>query len=343
MLPLCLLAKGEKFMKTVYLSIDASNPDEKLLSMAADVIKKGGLVAFPTETVYGLGADSFNPSAVKKIYEAKGRPSDNPLISHIASMDDVFLLAREVPEDAKKLMEAFWGGPLTIILKRKENVPGIISAGLDTVSVRMPSHSIANALIKLSGTAIAAPSANLSGSPSPTSFAHCKSDLDGRVDMIIDGGDCQIGVESTVVDMTREVPVILRPGAVTKEDIINVCGDCIMGGEYADAPKCPGMKYVHYSPDAEVFAVEDIENFTAFEKGNDVGVIAYEKYKSVFGSVKFLSAGGSDMEYAARLFYLLRKADEEKIKTVYAQLPENLGIGTAIRNRLLKSAGGRVI
>ncbi len=329
-------------MITTYIKIDPSSPDENVLREAAECIKKGGLVAFPTETVYGLGADSFNPDAIKKIYIAKGRPSDNPLISHIAAFDDVKRLAREVPEDAKKLMEAFWGGPLTVILKRRAEVPGIVSAQLDTVSVRMPSHSVANMLIRLAGTPIAAPSANLSGSPSPTNFEHCKADMDGRVDMIIDGGECQVGVESTVVDMTGDVPVILRPGAVTLEDIVSVCGKGIFGGEYADAPKCPGMKYVHYSPDAEVFAVNDTESFEV-PQGESVAFITYDKYAHMAKGCRFYSAGGSDSEYAARLFYLLRKADEDGIKTVYATLPENKGMGTAIRNRLLKSAGGRVV
>ena len=211
-------------MKTKYIKIDPACPDMEAMRQAAECIKQGGLVAFPTETVYGLGADSFNSDAVKKIYMAKGRPSDNPLISHIANVDEALRLAEAIPTDAKKLMEAYWGGPLTIILKRRSDVPKIISAGLDTVSIRMPSHSVANMLIRLAGTPIAAPSANLSGSPSPTTFEHCKADMDGRVDMIIDGGKCSIGVESTVVDMTGEVPVILRPGAVTLEDIVSVCG-----------------------------------------------------------------------------------------------------------------------
>ncbi len=329
-------------MKTTYIKVNPASPDENALKEAAECIKKGGLVAFPTETVYGLGADSFNEEAVKKIYIAKGRPSDNPLISHIADMDDVWRLAKNVPDDAKKLMEAFWGGPLTIILKRRDNVPGVISAGLDTVSIRMPSHSVANALIRLSGTSIAAPSANLSGSPSPTTFLHCKNDMDGRCDIIIDGGDCQIGVESTVVDMTGEMPVILRPGAVTIEDITNICGKGIFGGEYADAPKCPGMKYTHYSPDADVFAVEDLDAFILPEMEN-TAVIAYEKYADRFKNTIFYSAGVSDSDYAARLFYLLRKADEDNVKTVFALLPEMKGIGVAVRNRLLKSAGGKII
>lgn len=329
-------------MKTEFLKINPLSPDKDLLREAAECIKRGGLVAFPTETVYGLGADTFNPDAVKKIYEAKGRPSDNPLISHIADMDEVSKLAVSVPSNAKKLMEAFWGGPLTVILKRRENVPNIVSAGLDTVSVRMPSHPVANMLIRLSKTPIAAPSANLSGSPSPTTFEHCKADMDGRVDMIIDGGECSVGVESTVVDMTGEVPVILRPGAITREHVAKVCGDCIFGGEYADAPKCPGMKYTHYSPKADVFAIRDMENWNV-DISENVGIITYDKYKSVVKNGVFYSAGASDTEYAARLFYLLRKADEDGIKTLYAVLPKNEGMGTAVRNRLLKSAGGRVV
>ncbi|MGM9552099.1 MAG: L-threonylcarbamoyladenylate synthase [Clostridia bacterium] len=329
-------------MKTVYVKVNPLSFDESVLKEAAECIKKGGLVAFPTETVYGLGADTFNSQAVGNIYKAKGRPSDNPLISHIADIDSVNMLAREVPKKAKNLMEEYWGGPLTIILKRKDNVPDIVSANLDTVSVRMPSHPVANALIRLSGTPIAAPSANLSGSPSPTTFLHCKQDMDGRVDMIIDGGECTIGVESTVVDMTGEVPVILRPGAITREDIENVCGDCIYGGEYSDAPKCPGMKYTHYSPKADVVAVNDIKSITIPDDGK-TAVITYDMFKSYAKNARFYSAGATDKDYAARLFYLLRKADDEGIEKIYATLPENKGIGVAVRNRLLKSAGGKVI
>lgn len=329
-------------MKTEIIKINPASPDKALLKEAAECIKKGGLVAFPTETVYGLGADTFNCDAVAKIYKAKGRPSDNPLISHIADIDEVDKLATFVPENAKKLMEAFWGGPLTVILKRKSEVPDIVSAHLDTVSIRMPSHPIANMLIKLAETPIAAPSANLSGSPSPTTFEHCKADMDGRVDMIIDGGACSVGVESTVVDMTGDVPVILRPGAITREHVASVCGDCIFGGEYASAPKCPGMKYTHYSPKADVYAVNDIEN-VLLPQDDTVGIITYDKFYSAVKSNKFYSAGSSDEEYAARLFYLLRKADEDGIKTIYASLPESKGMGVAVRNRLLKSAGGKVI
>ena len=320
-------------MNTRIIKIDSNNIDKELIAQAAEVIRSGGLVVFPTETVYGLGADTFNPEAVAKIYQAKNRPADNPLISHISAMEQVYDLAAEVPEAAVKVMEHFWGGPLTIILKRKAGVPAAVSAGLDTVSIRFPSHSIAYELIRQSGTPIAAPSANLSGSPSPTAARHAIDDMMGRVDMIIDGGDSLIGVESTVVDMTGELPVILRPGAVTAEDIAAVTGACVYGADFADAPKCPGMKYTHYSPKADVFAVTDMTKIPTDEKS---AVLTY-------GGGGTYNAGETVEDYAAKLFYFLRKADEDGYKTVYARLPEEKGIGIAVRNRLLKSAGGKVI
>lgn len=331
-------------MNTLYLKSSPTFPDEGEIGRAAEIIRRGGLVVFPTETVYGLGANAFDEEAVHKIYAAKGRPSDNPLIAHVADMGDLERLVREVPQSAEKLMGAFWGGPLTLIMKKRHDVPDAVTAGLDTVAVRMPSHSVANTLIKLSKTPIAAPSANLSGSPSPTAFSHCKKDMDGRVDAIIDGGDCDIGLESTVLDLSGDVPTILRPGAVTREDVENIAGSCVYGGEYADAPKCPGMKYTHYSPEADVFAVGDMELFLKENAGlENAALIAYDKYKDKFHGAHFYGAGVSEAEYAARLFFLLRHADEEGVIRVYAQLPENRGIGVAIRNRLLKSAGGKVI
>ena len=331
-------------MNTLYLKSSPTFPKECEISKAAEIIQRGGLVIFPTETVYGLGANAFDEEAVHKIYAAKGRPSDNPLIAHVADMDGVERLVREVPKSAEKLMNAFWGGPLTLIMKKRHDVPDAVTAKLDTVAVRMPSHSVANMLIKLSKTPIAAPSANLSGSPSPTAFSHCKKDMDGRVDAIIDGGNCDIGLESTVLDLSGDVPTILRPGAVTREDVASVVGDCVFGGEYADAPKCPGMKYTHYSPEADVFAVNDIDKF--LKENADLegaALIAHDKYKDMFCGAHFYGAGESDADYAARLFFLLRRADEEGMSRVYAFLPENKGIGVAIRNRLLKSAGGKII
>lgn len=320
-------------MDTRIIKIDPNNIDKELIAQAAEVIKGGGLVVFPTETVYGLGADTFNCGAVANIYRAKNRPADNPLISHISAMEQIYDLAAEVPENAVKVMEHFWGGPLTLILKRRPDVPAAVSAGLNTVSIRFPSHSIAYELIRQSGTPIAAPSANLSGSPSPTTAKHAIDDMMGRVDMIIDGGDSFIGVESTVVDMTGEMPVILRPGAVTAEDIAAITGRCIYGADFADAPKCPGMKYTHYSPKAEVFAVTDLSKIPTDE---NAAVLTY-------GGGGTYNAGETVEDYAAKLFYFLRKADEDGYKTIYARLPEEKGIGIAVRNRLLKSAGGKVL
>ncbi len=325
---------------TKIIKINPEKIDMELLEEAACVIKRGGLVAFPTETVYGLGADSFNEEAVKNIFKAKGRPSDNPLISHIENFSEIGRFAREIPDCALKLANEFWGGPLTMVLKKRKGIPDSVTAGLDTVAVRLPSHSVSNALIRLSGTAIAAPSANLSGSPSPTTARHCIDDLNGRVDMIIDGGDSMIGIESTVVDLTTEVPTILRPGMISAEDMREIIGEVHFSGEVKGAPKCPGMKYKHYSPNAEVYLFNSAESIKEDEKSC---VIMKNSESAPLSNIKVYDAGKTDTEYAARLFYFLRKADEDGFTKVYAQMPENRGIGAALINRLMKSAAGRVL
>ena len=329
---------------TKVIKIDPFNIDMELLEEAAAVIRRGGLAAFPTETVYGLGADAQNGDAVRNIFRAKGRPMDNPLISHIAEFADAERFAREIPPKAEKLAAHFWGGPLTMIFKKRIGVPDEVTAGLDTVALRLPSHSVANALIRLSKTPIAAPSANLSGSPSPTNAQHCIVDLDGRVDMIIDGGTSMIGIESTVIDMTAEIPTVLRPGMISPEEMAEIIGEVRYDGELKGAPKCPGMKYKHYSPKAEVYILNDISKADAFtEKNEKTCVIGKGVSGMNFKAAHIFDAGENDTEYAARLFYFLRMADDVGVKTVFAQMPGEKGIGAALRNRLLKSADGRII
>lgn len=246
---------------TKIVRINKNDPEIELIDFAANVIREGGLVAFPTETVYGIGANSFNEEAVKKIFIAKGRPQDNPLIVHIAELEQIYDLVEDVPQKAKTLMKKFWPGPLTLIFKKSEKVPYVNTAGMDTVAIRMPSNPIAHLLIKRAEVPISAPSANVSGKPSPTDASHVIEDLYGKVDVIIDGGKCDVGVESTVLDLTEKVPVILRPGAVTLEMLKEVIGNVEVDPSLLKKPKedlkpkSPGMKYKHYSPNAEVYIV----------------------------------------------------------------------------------------
>ena len=342
-------------METKIVRITDIN-DRRLIQLGA-LIRRGGLVSFPTETVYGLGANAFDSDAVKKIFTAKGRPADNPLIVHLCDLAQLETVAAEIPKTAYALFEHFSPGPLTVILKKRSELSDTVTAGLDTVAVRIPSHPIARALIKEAGVPIAAPSSNLSGRPSPTRAEHVICDMNGRIDAIIDGGPCSVGVESTVVELSSGTVNILRPGGVTKSDIANLLGsvsvdrhvtEMVSGNE---TPKSPGMKYKHYSPDAEVivivgdikFSAEEIRKLLAVQRQNGVacGVMAYDG--CTFDSEAVLYMGGDNKTYAARLFDSLLSFDRLGIKKVFAQFCNDEDYGLAVSNRLFKAAGGNVI
>lgn len=351
--------------KTETISVDPKNPDTTAIMRAAEIIRRGGTVAFPTETVYGLGADGFNRDAAKKIYEAKGRPTDNPLIVHIADMDQISLVAREIPERAIRLAGAFWPGPMTLVFKKKPEVPDETTGFLDTVAVRMPAHPVAARLIKMSGTVIAAPSANLSGRPSPTTGKHVIDDLGGRIDMILDSGKASLGLESTIIDVTEEAPVILRPGFITEEMIKRVAGrvrtDPAAGENRpgAEKPKAPGMKYRHYAPkgdfmlfDGEGEAVTAAIAAAAKEKAGEgvrVGIIATAENVSALekelsqcgGEIAILSVGsGKDLAgVAGNLYDVLRRMDELGAEQIYGETFGREDLGRAVMNRLCKAAG----
>lgn len=340
------------------------------LTPAAEILKSGGTVAFPTETVYGLGANALDQKAIQKIYEAKGRPSDNPLIIHIASIEMLEDLVEAISSHAQKLIDAFWPGPLTLIFKKSTLVPDVVTAGLDSVAVRMPSNEIAKTLIALSELPIAAPSANLSGKPSPTTGAHVVADLDGRVDAIVLGDQTEVGLESTVLDTTGDVPMILRPGAITKEMVIEICGACdvdqaISSKDSNLVPKAPGMKYRHYAPEAEVEVllgdnigiVKRIEAEIKEAVAGDykLGLLLFEEDLLVLKNllshdilshdhIVIFSQGSAKTPevFANRLFRDLRSSDAFSCKRVLVHGVEDNGIGSAIMNRLNKAANGLV-
>lgn len=344
-------------MKTLIRKIDDLNIDCEIIKEAAGILQKGGLVAFPTETVYGLGANGLSEEACKKIYEAKGRPSDNPLILHIGELTQLNQIVEEIPSLAKTVMEAFWPGPLTLIFKKKSCVPDSVTGGLDTVGVRFPSNSIARELIKVANLPIAAPSANSSGKPSPTKASHVEFDLNGKVEMIIDGGSTDFGLESTIVDVTGDVAVILRPGAITKEMLMDLLGcveidPAILGKSTTNAaPKAPGMKYTHYSPKAKVILVKGemnkvVEKINSLTKENQtngfkVGIMATDETKDSYKADIVLSVGARNDEIAigASLFKILRKFDFLQADIVYSEVFAETGEGLAIMNRLNKAAG----
>lgn len=345
---------------TKVFNISSENPDMELIRQAADIIKNKGTVAMPTETVYGLGADGLDEEAVKKIYIAKGRPSDNPLILHISNMSMLERLVDEIPEKAKLLAKTFWPGPLTMIFNKSTIVPQVITAGLDTVAIRMPSNKIARSLIEESNTPIAAPSANISGKPSPTKAMHVIKDLNGKVDAIIASSDSSIGLESTVIDLTEPIPNILRPGAITFEAIKEVIGQVAIDQAILDQTtltkaKSPGMKYKHYAPKAPIkiikgdsIKVVNTINELAKEyqnQGKKVGVLATEETKESYKADKIITMGQRSQPNTimANLFDALRAFDEEDIQIILSEGFSNEGKELAISNRLNKAAAFDII
>ncbi len=334
--------------------------DGDMMAKAGQIIRQGGLVAFPTETVYGLGANGLDETASAKIYAAKGRPSDNPLIVHIARFSDLERIAEQIPDSARKLADAFWPGPLTMIFRKSPEVPYGTTGGLDTVAVRMPDHPIALALIEAGGGHIAAPSANTSGRPSPTRAAHVAEDLQGKIDMILDGGDVGIGLESTIVDLTEEKPVILRPGYINQKMLEDVIGPVEMDrGLTADDPnvhpKAPGMKYRHYAPKASLTIVEgpagavmDKIRLLARqeeERGGRVGIIATDETAASYpvGIVKSVGTRTDELSISSHLYGILREFDQLQVTRIYSEAFETPMLGQAIMNRLMKAAGHQVI
>ena len=354
-------------MQTKIIRIDSEGIDKEKMQEAAELIRAGELVAFPTETVYGLGADALRPEASKKIYEAKGRPSDNPLIVHICKFEELERIAKEVPKQAKILADTFWPGPLTMVVWKNESVPYATTGGMDTVAVRMPNHPAALSLIEESGCLIAAPSANTSGKPSPTEAAHVALDMDGRIPMILDGGPVGIGIESTIVDLTEEKPMILRPGYITKQMLEEALGEEVLidpgilaadttdPSEVGQKPKAPGMRYKHYAPKADLILVEGdtdkvVEKInelarTAHKAGKRVGVIATDETESRYQADVVFSIGARADEdaIAQHLYKILRDFDEQQVDAIYSESFATPRIGQAIMNRLLKAAGYQVL
>jgi len=336
-------------METRVYKIDPKKPDKKKIALAAEILKQGGLVAFPTETVYGLGANALDEKAVKNIFVVKGRPSDNPLIVHVADKKEVYKLAREVPRKAVKLMDKFWPGPLTIVLKKSDIIPDAVSCDLDTVAIRLPSNKIARELIKKSGVPIAAPSANLSGKPSPTCASHVIKDLKGKIPAIISGGRADIGLESTVIDMSGKIPILLRPGRITAEQLIDTLGKMHVAGiVYGKKKKMkrvrsPGMKYRHYSPNAKVVLVygpmEKVipkinELYVKYKsQGKKIGIIGFDDYAS---DINFVCKDVDELGKV--LFDKFRDFDDHKVDIIIVEGVKQEGFGLALMNRAKKAA-----
>lgn len=345
--------------QTICVKVDPKSLDVAVVQKAAAILRNGGLVAFPTETVYGLGANALDPQAVAKIFGAKGRPSDNPLIIHISNIEQVLDLAEDITVPAQRVMEAFWPGPLTVVLTKRPEISNETTAGLNTIAVRMPNNAIALKLIETAGVPVAAPSANTSGKPSPTTARHVLDDLQGKIDLILDGGACNVGLESTVLDLTVEPPVILRPGSITREDIEGVLGHVEIDPfeeNGLDVPKAPGMKYKHYAPKAEVVVVTGGDYDSIFETvstvirekrllNKRVGVLAStETARGYCADYVFPVGSRTSLKTVAQnLFYGLRFLDEEKVDIIIAEGYPCTGIGAAIMNRLFKAAGNQII
>jgi len=356
------LSSVKKVKGTLWIRVNPQKPETEKIRIAAKVIKNGGLVAFPTETVYGLGANALNPEAVAKIFAAKRRPPDNPIIVHISNKEDVYKLARRVSSAAEQLMAQFWPGPLTLILKRSRLVPDITVVGLDTIAIRMPSSKVALALIRESATPIAAPSANLAGKPSPTEAEHVINDLAGRIDIVLDAGPTKIGVESTVIDLTGPIPQILRPGGTPYEKLKRVLKDVELHPIAAAnrrlrvlRARSPGMKHRHYAPNAELVVVEGKINkvvprvqqlATLFMiEGKRVGILATDESQSNYKAnvVRSLGSRTQVATIAKNLFRLLRELDKERVDVIIAEGIPTQGLGLAVMNRLRRAANFNII
>ena len=354
--------KLTQMKQTIVLKVDAQQPDIKKIRIAANIIQKGRLVAFPTETVYGLGADALNPTAVLKLFKAKNRPLDNPPIVHVKNVGDVYGLAKHIPPRAYKLMRSFWPGPLTLVFKRSNLVPDVTVAGLGTIAIRMPKHAVALALIKESSRSIAAPSANLAGKPSPTSAKHVFDDLNGRIDAILDGGSTCIGVESTVLDLSVEPPQVLRPGGTPLEALRRVLGDVKLHPFVVaekelpiEKARSPGMKHKHYAPKAQVIVVEGAipavlakinDLARSFrQKGAKVGVLATDETLAAYNVdvVKSLGSRFNLAVVAQNLFRLLREFDAEGVDVIISEGVPTEELGLAVMNRLRKASGYNIV
>lgn len=334
-------------MNTLYL-------DKTCTDKAADILKNGGIVAIPTETVYGLAANAFNEIAVKNIFRAKGRPSDNPLIVHISDLNDIYKVISNFSEKAQKLANEFWPGPLTMILPKSPNIPSCVTGGMDSVAVRLPASEVAREIIKKCGVPLVAPSANISGKPSPTKFEHVANDLSGKVDALLDGGDCKVGVESTVLSLLEDIPVILRPGIITQKEIFEVIGKVEISPMTFKAPKpsekvlSPGMKYKHYSPQTEVVMVlGSAKKYCKYVNGKfleNPGALCFEE-DIPFLKVPYISYGKKNCpeQQAKNLFDALRKSDGLNVKIIYAHFESGNEVSDAVFNRLIRAAGFKYI